>query len=869
MDEKANKDDDLSVMWRVFVEKLTGIRDASNPTALDVESATATIASMIPQETATAKKTRHRFQTSLQYIKVLGGVAAEGASVAFGPANTCFSAITLVIEAIQRANQSFEDLEILLDCICGFLGTLETNLQSRAQEQTSRTIRLVCFNILQEFLWVLDRVLELTNSGSKRFKHLTKTAFTGDNVIRASLGRMAKLIEDFMRTAIADILAKVNTGVKDFEKVQRDVKMVVEHQRLQNIHQALNLGLDNSDKLNKDHHDKLSSRAILGTGDWILSKEYFQSWSDVSNPTAHPVLCIGEVAQTGKTFLSNRIIRHLMTRPVDENGNKVAVAYYYFSSKVEELSPGDVLSAHSRALRNIIWQFANADSEFADNIDHTLSHGTDLPLNVLWQSLCSYSRKSSTILFIVFDGLWTPPFDTQAFIETMISDILSTNPSATSPPNIRLNLSGRHRFFELLGRFPYQLNHPSWIPFAGEKNRHNASDINLIIDHRLSGKGFQLDLCERIKRTMVECLVTTNLFEGLRDALSAIEKQLVPSRIDVFLARFRAESKEVAKKEAGERIKRLADLGPWLKEELNSILVWVVAGGSDRPPSLKLVKQVLSRKNQEQPAWPLENRLRHNYFHLLNLGPNGNVHFWANIDVDGYMDDQIIKEQLQNSPKDIGSSNTATTSTAIVFEIESFRAALKFLSSPEVYARLGFEDFFSSKLGAARRGGDRSATVDHVRLDRNKSHLEVVQTCLDVICECNAKTIPSELEIIASSYLHVHLEKVNLQKLEKNVKQEVATKLIRIFFEEAIVKVWWTDERAKKVDLDAFCNAVARWLSDADVADIINNDNRANISTVVLATEREIPNVLFEIVRKASGKDSENTSILCSASNGL
>lgn len=785
----------------------------------------------------------------MQCIETVGGAAAEGATLAFGPSKACFSAIVMVIGAVQRASQSFEDLEALIEGMCGFLRTLETNLQSRASKETSRAIREICFEMMQEFLKVMQQLHIITASKREMFKFRTKNALLGDNLIRDGLDRMAKLNEAFMKTAVADILAKVNVGAMDVERMQKGMDTVLGRQRLHMIHEALNLSADNSDELNKQRHDGISSKSITGTGDWILSKEYFKSWTDLSTSTEYPVLCIAEVPQTGKSFLSNRIIRHLRSKSSHRSAEPILVAFYYFAEHHAGVLQRDDTGAHTRAIRNIIWQLANSDDEFAAYISQILGGTVDVHTTILWNAILDYAPRSRTTFFIVFDGLVDPPPDSREFIAKMMSDVSVKRSPDSLGSRIRLNLSGWHRFYELLGQFPYQLNHQSWIPFAEKRNRHNAADIELLVDNRLAKRGFPSDLCQRIKDTLVDCLPTTKLFHNLAVALAAIEKELSASAIDGLLERTREEARESSKREVGARLSRFGALGSSQVEELNYILAWVLAGGSDDPPSLALIKEVLHLRKGETLFGSLEARLRHDYFHLLNFAPRAeHVAFWGNIDVEGYLDDQIDMNNLEALSE--GGSRVAPTRSrpSLAIEIERQRAALKFLCSPQVYARIGLDEFFDSKLGSqmSRRHSHRG----RVQLDRDKSHFEVVQTCFRTMCTATTTRVSEELETIITRRLPKHLEMFDLRRIAKESKQEVVQQMLRVFYDEQVVKAWWTSERTNNTRLRALCTAVARWLCDLEIADVMKDVEYPEVGIFGPATQVDVAERLFGMVQK-------------------
>ena len=64
---------------------------------------------------STKSKMKHTVKQVLECVQLLGGLAASGASVVFGPATCCMNAVSILIEAPKKIAAVYEGIGLLLE----------------------------------------------------------------------------------------------------------------------------------------------------------------------------------------------------------------------------------------------------------------------------------------------------------------------------------------------------------------------------------------------------------------------------------------------------------------------------------------------------------------------------------------------------------------------------------------------------------------------------------------------------------------------------------------------------------------------------------------------------------------------------------
>ncbi|KAI6807551.1 hypothetical protein KC332_g13346 [Hortaea werneckii] len=214
MDVSAKPQDDLNAMWMDFVKHLDIIEGTQHPNSSQaitgVQDVEARLAKLQLHKGDSGEKTKESLLKSLHCVQFVGQIAAQGATIAFGPAEACFGAANLVIDGLRNALRTFDDLPELLSRMTGFLVLLEEKLHDAGHYRQTRAVRETCYLVLQHFLHVLTFIHRATSGKWERFKARWKVALLGENEVQIHLTEMEKLIGRFTEGVIVETSSGVN-----------------------------------------------------------------------------------------------------------------------------------------------------------------------------------------------------------------------------------------------------------------------------------------------------------------------------------------------------------------------------------------------------------------------------------------------------------------------------------------------------------------------------------------------------------------------------------------------------------------------------------------------------------------------------------
>ncbi|KAI7339048.1 hypothetical protein KC315_g1459 [Hortaea werneckii] len=818
MDESPTPQNDLNAMWMDFVRDLGKIEGTQYPISSQVitgvQDVEARLAKLQLHSGDSGEKTKEALIKSLHCVQFVGQIAAQGATIAFGPVEACFGAANLVIDGLRDALRAFDDLPELLSRMTGFLVMLEEKLHDSHHYRQSRAVRETCYLVLQHFLHVLTFIHRATSGKWERFKARLSVALLGENEVKIHLTEMEKLIGRFTEGVIVESSSGVNRLVHD--------------RFLQRLQEALGLASSNDVADNTKLHRDLALQLVPGTGEWMLEWDRFQQWADPDNNPSHAIFAISDVKQTGKTFLSHRILQHLQA--VSQLASKpwTVVAYFYFPCQSSDTWPTVDNTSLSLAMRNVALQIALADRDFALRLSTESGRNVDLftPTS-LWTMLFDHSRNSKTTYFIILDSLFpTTPESNQLF--TDIARDLSTSTKTTprpQPARLRLLLSGRPAFFQSFETLPpeYQFPHPR---YAHIKERRNARDLALFIDYRLMQSKLPQTILQQVKLVAVEDFPAFELYPRLAGLLDAISKEHREKKIGLLLKQAQTTARQEPIDAVEARIAHL-DNDPATTNskinELNAILAWFVVLGTDKELPLDLLKQAIELHDEHirvKSFGLLEQRIRKDHHHFLGINKRSDgayVCIWDNLDVEGYIDRKArVAKEDEALRKGHGDQPTMSAPASLPQdEVEKVRRRLKNLLSANRYEKFGFDAFLDSKLGPVT---DYHNPKVHVRLDRNQALVRVVRTYLDAICDHAMDHDFRLVHEVATQYFIGHLQNIDLDKMGKKRKIDLGLKSLQLFHNRRVMSSWWTEERLKEMAMHDFCGAIAKLWCDEDVA---------------------------------------------------
>ena len=387
---------DLDVAWKATISKCQSITnwDLNANSRLSVDD----VVSNIKPTKRDGKSESHDqakkvFRRSLECISRFGEIAAQSASMVFGPSNQCFNAVNFVIRAAQGYTEAIENLGILMERISAFFDRLKDYLEdSSADVKLEPRLRVTVYRVLDHFLVAMGNAHEITSGFSGKLKLGFKvTVYGEDGGIKDALAKLETLVSDVTRAEITSIVKNLSEAAKGIRGVDKRLDLITEaldktaastghlqaaeerrsdadkeQKETATLRKAL--GIDEKRESWQDRQDELIRDCIPGTGQWLLNYRYpsYPRWSDPKE-TSLDVISLKGDQNFGKSFLSSIVIDDLLKN--HRTNPRVCVAFYYFNADRDQGDTRDSgKDSVNKALKAIIWQLTQANREASKDL---------------------------------------------------------------------------------------------------------------------------------------------------------------------------------------------------------------------------------------------------------------------------------------------------------------------------------------------------------------------------------------------------------------------------------------------------------------------------------------------------------------------
>ncbi|RAK85726.1 hypothetical protein BO79DRAFT_231088 [Aspergillus costaricaensis CBS 115574] len=310
------------------------------------------------------KTAKNIISKTLTLITVLGGIAAQGASMVFAPTSLCFNA------------RIFKRCRIYM------------RLPADAVDISLRRI------INEELVYFVDictlsiKVLK----GNKILTALKAFAFDSNEGISSQLDRLSLLVECESQIQVTLGFESQKTSeiviVKTQDKTQkvnasRDADNIAQ-QILSNIDTSLGTPSETYKAIQTIYKRRLNNQ-VSGSGGWLQHDPLFTAWADVRR-LRFSILGVTGGEDCGKSFLFAAIIKHLqeLYAEATKDMNCTSICYYIFNQqKVKD-------SSLIKVLEVLAWQIAKADVVYRKK---------------LGSQLFGKSYKTNSTFFLLVDGI--------------------------------------------------------------------------------------------------------------------------------------------------------------------------------------------------------------------------------------------------------------------------------------------------------------------------------------------------------------------------------------------------------------------------------------------------------------------------------
>ncbi|PNP55504.1 hypothetical protein THARTR1_04334 [Trichoderma harzianum] len=762
----------------------------------------------------------------LSCLKLLGGVAAQGAELVFQPAGVCFNAISLLLDVPQ----SIHEFHGTIDAIFGIVGPTLSQFKIYERIELFNTIdpelNTAIHKVMISFVDICALAIVLQKGSRwKRIKAATKQALLNDDsglkdeieqfekLVKGQQNVQATLTLEVALSAKADlatILGKacetgkriddIAIGILDLKEAETNRSL--EKSRQDNLAKIrTKLAIDEKNiKASKDVCEKIWQRCITDSGNWLRNMEDYKKWSDKSVNDASPLLLLTGEAHSGKSSAMSTIV-HQLKAAHESQGQSTAralVAYYFFPFFAKKAD--DDKRPATTAVKHIAYQLAEQDSGTAKSMaafcddKHSELYFRDSSCKDLWRELKIETPKPGTMHFIILDGL-DGLFEGHPEAANHFLDIFETIQSQTSTGSdgtrVRLIVSGKSDNFqrESLQSAPNI-----------EIEKYNGLDITSYIyeelkkTHLLQGEESEtIRLRTKVHDRLLE--EAKGNFLKVQTALEKIKDLIMSDGSEAEMDTILDESNQDKRTISENVISELQQsLKPQSIEELNELLIWIVFGfvyfnAAELEAARFLRFGTVSLQK-------LEDKLKGMYSKLF-FSHYGNVAILPSIEP------LITKERdrpriSEDAPK---ISLNLTISNGDITTVQNF---LWSLFQKSMVEKFEFEPISGPTRSAARE----------VQVNEYDAHLAIVKQSLRFLT-----SPPDERTKLLGTYivreLHGHLERLNqavgYDQILASDKKEIGDGLFALFVSGDVIERHW--ESFSEID----------WVSQGDRIEIFRN----------------------------------------------
>ncbi|KAF2230901.1 hypothetical protein EV356DRAFT_535985 [Viridothelium virens] len=778
---------------------------------------------------------------ALEFVQLVGGIAAQGASIVFGPATVCFSAAKMLMDIPAKISKFHEDLERLFGEISTF--SKQFKIFSRVEQFTEvdNDLRKCIHKLMICFVDMCAiSIKHLNRSIWGRIKDGTKVGlFNNDSGVLAKLEEFKVLIayqsricdgetwESALKTEKGVEVLKQNMktsqklmeeSAEELAATHEDVRIIKaavskdSAERIDRIRDKLGIPSDRDADADKEFRSIRLDR-LEGTGAWLKELEAYNKWRDFESQTNPLLMLIGD-GNSGKS--------HLMSAMLDEQKDihdnsvpgyrRVACANYGFErnekSAREGAGKGSRLSI--LALKLMVIQIALQDVVYAQYLESNLkskalSFTQDISAVDLVKELFPPPKLPSSldaVYVLFFDGVdRLPPDEGKQLSEALV---------AIKSPNFRIAVTTSEDVSESLNIPPESSSSIFKIHVAD----HNEQDIRRYIEaeiRRHEDLNSEDPTILRIANTIRDRLprVANGNFGNVHQIVEIVTDAVKTSSetdINSIEELISPKSLENIDKTSERVIDELNEiLNAQEIEQLNELLIWVIYGWNFM--SVEELRAAGLLRTTKTPLQKLGNKIREKYASVLKIEPNEDGQEIV------YMRNEGLESFIQNMerPKegrDLEMSDDPKISMSITFHNVKMSKARRFLW--DLSEKVTFDRF---DFGAPSSEHDPKSRINANPAD---GYLTLTRRCLAILLRNTGDNI---LGRYAVQYLPGHLselmDEVQSGTITLEERKEVVGDLVSVL------------QRPERLDRDLTDNFLrwgcwtdpapfAAWLNDID-----------------------------------------------------
>ena len=810
------------------------------------------------QEDGKQQHVRRLASNVLNFIQLLGGVAAQAGSVIFGPADLCFNAMQFLIDIPAKISNFYDGLALLFEEISTSLKQFKIYQRIEKVARVDVELKQCIHKLMIIFVDICAISIDvLSGSRLHSWKINAKVAlFDDDSGVGAQLDKLRSLVK--YQSQISDAVTlehvlKSEHKLEDIDQglmtVKSETEALVQYadaskgqenqrDRFNQICNKLSVTPETVQKLEREF-DEIRSWILPNTGSWLDDIDLFKRWTDLESDVDPQLLLIGKNG-SGKSSLAFSILHDLRHRysTGSRSAPRVYTAFHRFAKTEKPLRD----DPSKYALKCIAAQVAHQDVVHSKRLKSLLgskdgSSFRDMSVMELSERLIpALNDKDAPDIgyVLLLDGLDQLPDDDASQLLDALFAIKSSK--------LRIILTGTEETFS-----EKNLDLLTSIRVTDR----NKEDIKRFINSELRAcKILQEDLPEisrivdSIRLKLPE--IGKGCFNDVRQIISkvsaAVEYDQPEDQIAGLISADTLTNKDIT-------IERLVyELNSSLNTseigQLNELLAWIIYGFEYM--TMEEMRAALFLCTKRTSLSSLETKVRQRYSKLLKIEPENTRHDHSALemrdaDFESYF--RGMKREIQEIGTD-GNDDPKISMTITIDHVNLSKVQRFFwdLSENIVFERFPFNKAVTNL-----------EQTTQISADFAQGHLTLARRCFEVLLDEPTKET-KVLGAYASVHLLEHLDALSRDSSLRMIEREdILTQLVRVlqdadYIEEHLTERFfrwdcWLDDGSE-------IEALHAWLSDLDAAKTnrlnpkdrqwlwkVNSGNRllalANIATMI------------------------------------
>ncbi|KAI1097658.1 hypothetical protein F4804DRAFT_156074 [Jackrogersella minutella] len=808
MAKSVRPDSSMEEMWRdatVRFNKRTGMNVNVKPPKTINDCVRELEQSRFQKEPheRTGKETFEEYGLNiLRCLKLLGGVAAQGAEMVFGaPSSICFNALYLLLDIPEQFKSFREAIDGLLETLGPSLSVFRIYERMDQFNDIEPELRQAIHEVMISFVDICALSIELRDSGKwRKFKSRMKLLITHDDSgIQAEMERFEKLTQSHhsiqstqtLKVVLdtrSDLTEYLNGESERSQQIASDVASLkaaddkrnsedTRHKHVQNIKKKFGIE-DALYKSFEDMCDKPRRDCAPNTALWFMEHPEFRRWAERDDKESNPLFILTGAPNSGKSVILSSMVHYLRSKyesPTRYSTRTLIAAHFFPNTTAKDDRDKRPIAT---ALKCIAIQLADQDGAYAKSLSQSCdtksedaSFFRDASCQELWDFLRIGSPKGNTAHYLVLDGLSGLPDETldnkeqkEQLLKTMCNSVHSS---------VRVLFSARRDTVHTKD-LPSHVN--------SDLEQYNGPDIQRYIEHYLRFIDILQDPEDDALRMKVLHTLAKQVGGNFNKAKAALEniREVVASDgletdIDKVLDESNMNEKQITQTVISQLEEKLT--GEEI-DELNELLIWVICGRSFF--SIDQLSAALVLRFKRRGTLRLRKKLEGKYSNILKIIRDGRVTVTAD------MDDTLTKRR--DKPRSVDDTPTFTATITIakgdLRSVQSFMWSLSQKVDSLAHNTFGFEQI-----------AEQNGVKNNIQVNEVDGNLTLVRRTFILLAGEPSK----ESKVLGDyllNYLPQHLEDlwekaIGYDELTPSQKQEIGEGLFSLFVSgEAVERHW-------------------------------------------------------------------------------